>query len=82
VARQLLRHARPGRSSWRALGATEKPVHIFLTGDFNYTPRALADGQTLLGMRIHPPPFLRTCCYDPGYGMLGGAYQFGGDYVT
>ena len=57
--------------------------HVIVTGDFNDAASLLSQHTaTVAGKRLHPPAALRTCCYDPGYGMDDkGAYQFPGDYV-
>ena len=60
----------------------ETPRHVVMTGDFNDRGRVLDKGQTLLGVRLHPPRMIRTCCYDPGFGMNNGRYEFTGDYVV
>ena len=36
----------------------------------------------MLGVSIPPPPsLLKTCCYEPGYGMIDNKYRLTGDYV-
>lgn len=55
--------------------------HIVVMGDFNDGTRALEKGRMLFGKKLSPPGMIRTCCYDPGFGMRKGKYMFTGDYV-
>ena len=59
-------------------------AHAIVLGDFNDQYAALAPGAELgrLGVRLYPPQMIKTCCFDPGYGMDDDRrYQFPGDYV-
>ena len=57
------------------------PQNIILMGDFNDTSKRMQHGVKLLNRQLGKPAMLMTCCYEPGYGMRGGKYQFTGDYI-
>lgn len=69
------------RTCHEVVGSRPTPLHIVITGDFNDSPEALTFVPSVMGLNVRPPAMIRTCCYDPGYGMQQGSYQFPGDYV-
>ena len=68
------------KQSRKVVGKHAPPLKMIVVGDFNDEGYAIP-GQVLLQRKLNHPPLLRTCCYDPDFGMQSGKYRFPGDYV-
>ena len=69
----------------RHIGVTTSAnLKIIVMGDFNDTNGVIQaqESITILDTRLGlATKNLMTCCYESGYGMIDGTYQFAGDYV-